>query len=100
MHAMSIGDKKSWAAKVGAGRERVYGLEYTFPDGRDAYYFILINPPKERAFLKALEGDREFDLKDFGEIIRSGYGKPPAEVKKEMKEKYNVIFSDEEGTKH
>ena len=56
---------------------------------RWAYYFVLVLPPDEQAFLKAIEGDGTIDLENYGKLIASCYGEEPnAEVKAFLREKY------------
>ena len=61
--------------------------------GRWAYYFVLVEQPREAAFLKALEKALEdngtMNLEDFGKVIDSCYGESPTqEVKDRLKDKY------------
>ena len=59
--------------------------------GRQAYYFILIEPHKKHVFDRALQSDSEMlNFNDYGKVIASCYGdKPTEEVKKILKEKYD-----------
>ncbi len=75
-------------------RPRVYGFEYTQPKGKKVYYFILVKPEKEQLFLETLEDNQEFDLKDFGEILVSGFGDVPEYLKLEMKRRFNVNINE------
>lgn len=60
-------------------------------DGVDAWWYILVDAPKLKAFLKAMEKGN-VDLADFGQIIHSGYGAtPPSTIKREMAEKYGFV---------
>lgn len=62
-----------------------------FPDGRNAWYFIRVQTTKTRVFRKAVTGGPT-NLRDYGEILRSGWGKvPPQEVITEMKAKYGYL---------
>jgi hypothetical protein len=64
---------------------KVVGKDST---GRVAWYFILVDKSKKEAFLKHKSGDN-YDLKDYGKIIKSGYGEVvPEKVKVMLKEKY------------
>lgn len=87
--------KSSFADRIKAEKNRCYYLKFTPKDGRQAYYFVLIDPIKENAFLKALKGTEKFNLEHFGTIINSGYGEPSPELKAEMKEKYKITYDDE-----
>lgn len=55
--------------------------------GRDAWYFLLVDPGKRAAFRKASGG--ELELNTYGRIITSGYGTtPPAAVRERMRIEY------------
>jgi hypothetical protein len=45
---------KSWTKIISASRNRLYQLCHHFSDGREAYYFVLIDPLKEQKFLNLL----------------------------------------------
>lgn len=79
---------KSMSAKS----KRLYGLQQSFDDGKTAYYFVLIPEQKEKYFLRLLKGKEEFDLKDMGDIVHSGYGVPDKELIKQLSETYDVKF--------
>ena len=67
----------------------IHKLKAKDTTGRWAYYFVLVEPPREQAFLKAIEGDGTIDLEDFGKVIASCYGETPNdEIKQYLKEKY------------
>lgn len=67
----------------------IHKLKAKDTTGRWAYYFVLVESPRETAFLKAIEGDGTIDLEDFGKVIASCYGEEPnAEIKKYLKDKY------------
>lgn len=56
---------------------------------RWAYYFVLVAPDREQAFLRAIEGKGVIDIEDFGTVIASCYGEEPsAETKAYLKAKY------------
>jgi hypothetical protein len=51
---------------------------------------VLVQPAKERLFLKAIDGDETIDLEQYGKVIASCYGQQPSEeVKAFLKEKYD-----------
>lgn len=57
--------------------------------GRWAYYFVLVLPNREQAFLEAIGGDGVVDIEDFGTVIASCYGEEPnQEVKAFLKVRY------------
>jgi hypothetical protein len=87
--------KGGFADRIKQERNRCYYLKFTPKDGRAAYYFLLVDPLKETAFLKALEGTEKFNLEHYGQILHSGYGEPAPELKAEMKEKYKITYDDE-----
>lgn len=82
--------KKSWVAKLAPGKNLVYGLETYLPDNSVHYYFVLVEPAKEKEFLAALEGFYEFSLESYGRVIAEGKGKPSAEVKKRLLEEHGA----------
>jgi hypothetical protein len=56
--------------------------------GQSAWYFVRVESPKVRVFLKAIEGGAA-DLESYGTILESGYGKePPYCVLQHMREHY------------
>lgn len=79
----------SFAAKIISDQghlvHRVRGTDHT---GRTAYYFVLVQPHKEDAFLRALKTNR-VNLTDYGQVIASCYGEEPtAEIKTMLREEY------------
>ena len=67
----------------------VHKIKATDSTGRRAYYFVYVEPSRESAFLKAVEGG-SLNLEDYGQIVASCYGEEPnEEVKKLLKEKYD-----------
>lgn len=68
----------------------IHKLKAKDTTGRWAYYFVLVERPKEPFFLKAIEGKGIIDLQDYGKVIASCYGEEPTkEIKEFLKEKYN-----------
>jgi hypothetical protein len=58
-------------------------------EGRDAWWYVLVDAPKLEAFYRAMESGG-VDLADYGKIVKSGYGdEPPSIVKQEMKDQYD-----------
>ncbi|MBT9444535.1 MAG: toll/interleukin-1 receptor domain-containing protein [Hyphomonadaceae bacterium] len=56
---------------------------------RWAYYFVLVPPNREVAFLNSLKGDGIIDMEHYGTVIASCYGdQPSAEVRAFLKSKY------------
>ncbi len=67
----------------------IHKLKAKDSTGRWAYYFVLVEPPKEQAFLSALESDQSIDLEEYGKVIASNYGEEPSdEVRQMLKDKY------------
>ncbi|MDG1286122.1 MAG: hypothetical protein P8P30_00995 [Rickettsiales bacterium] len=84
-------------AKRGHSIERLYYL-HAFIDDRLAYYFILIDPPKEPAFLAEIQkGNAMIDLEEFAlEIVAKGYGEPSEELQQRIQQKYNAVVKKPE----
>lgn len=67
----------------------IHKLKAKDSTGRWAYYFVLVEAPREAQFLKAIKGDGMVDLEEFGKIIASCYGEIPSdEVRTFLKDKY------------
>ena len=49
----------------------IHKLKAKDTTGRWAYYFVLVEAPREAAFLKSIEGDGTIDLEDFGKVVAS-----------------------------
>lgn len=91
--AMLLGASPSgFATKAAAAKQRFYGLNYAPVGGKKEYYFLLVEPPKEKAFLRALQGTDSFNLKNYGTIVACGYGDAPEAVKHQMQEHYGAQF--------
>jgi hypothetical protein len=80
----------SFADKIIAKKGHlIHKLKAKDSTGRWAYYFVLIEPSKEKSFMAALDSTESIDLEDFGKVIASNYGEEPSEeVKKMLKERY------------
>ena len=88
---MSDDDKKrSFVDQVIAKKGHlVHKLKAKDSTGRWAYYFVLVEAPKEKAFLDALKSEESIDLEDYGKVLASCYGEEPnSDVKSFLKEKY------------
>jgi hypothetical protein len=67
----------------------IHKLKAKDSTGRWAYYFVLVEPAKEQAFLAALESNQSIDLEEYGKVVASNYGEEPSEeVRTMLKEKY------------
>lgn len=80
----------SFANKIIAGKghliHKIRGKDAA--TGRPAYYFVLVEPPREAAFMEALKSDSIL-LTDYGKIIASCWGEEPDEdTKKLLKDNY------------
>lgn len=86
-----MAEERSFVDKIIAKKAHlVHKLKAKDSTGRWAYYFILVEPPREKAFMEAIGGDGMIDLEEFGKVIASCYGEEPNdEVKKFLKEKYD-----------
>jgi hypothetical protein len=62
-------------------------------DGSKCYYFLLIDPLKEKAFNRALKGEGAFRLEDYGTVVGQGAGEPSQELKDRIGSVYNVTFN-------
>lgn len=80
---------KSYADKISGERDLVYDLRFPEGDG-EVYFIIKIDPPKHDAFKAVLKTPQIIDLRDYGDILYSGWGEPPEEIKDEMREKYRM----------
>lgn len=60
-------------------------------NGKQAYYFVLIEPNKEMSFKNAIEsGVGKLNFEDYGKVIASCYGDEPNEqVKELLRQKYS-----------
>ena len=59
-------------------------------DGRNAWYYVLVERLKVQLFLKALN-DEIIHLENYGKILFSAYGdEPPAEITDKLKEEYGI----------
>lgn len=79
--------------QVGGKGKYIYELKSTDKNGFHVWHFIMVAPAKVNAFLNAKK-QPIFDLRDYGEILKSGYGShPPKEVIDEINEKYGLDFA-------
>lgn len=81
---MSFADRE-----IGRRGHHIHKLKAKDSTGRWAYYFVLVEPTKDRAFLAAIRGEGMINLDDYGRVIASNYGDEPSlEVKRMLKERY------------
>lgn len=75
--AVVIADySKGMIAKSG---HLIHKLKAKDTTGKWAYYFVLVPPNREKAFLAAIEGDGMIEIEDYGTVIASCYGEQPSE---------------------
>ena len=86
-----MAEERSFVDKIISKKAHlVHKLKAKDSTGRWAYYFILVEPPREKAFMEAIGGDGMIDLEEFGKVIASCYGEEPNdEVKQFLKDKYD-----------
>ncbi len=59
--------------------------------GKPAWFFVELNPAVYADYKRALRQDK-MNIKDYGQILESGWGEmPPEEVTERMKDEYGVI---------
>lgn len=67
----------------------VHKLKAKDSTGRWAYYFILVQPQRERAFMERIAGDGMMELESYGRVVASNYGTEPSpETRRLLKERY------------
>lgn len=89
---MGVPKQKGYDTKLLAVKNLLYGLSYAPENSERIYYYLLIDPNKEKAFRDALKGKQSFNLKDYATVIASGFGEPPEELKEQLRLKYNAIL--------
>ncbi len=58
-------------------------------EGREAWYYVLVDKNKVPMFEKELEPGKPYDLRPYGKILYSGWGKePPEEIKEKVKKEF------------
>lgn len=62
----------------------IHKLKAKDSTGRWAYYFVLVEPHMEAAFMNAIKGDGTLELENLGRVIASNYGDAPSEEVKQM----------------
>lgn len=55
-----------------------------------AYYFVRVLPKKLPLFLKAIQNAAAIDLKQFGDIVASGYGPASAKTIRRLRKEYVI----------
>jgi len=68
----------------------IHKLKAKDSTGRWAYYFVLVEPEREKEFLAALDSNQSIDLEDYGQVVASNYGETPSDdIRDFLKQKYN-----------
>jgi Caspase domain len=76
-------------AEVAGKGHLIHKFKAKDTSGEWAYYFVLVEPPMETAFLKAIEGEGSFDIEQYGAVVASCYGEAPTpEIRAYLKERY------------
>lgn len=68
--------------------DRIFLMHAEDHTGNRAYYFVHVNPLKLPLLKEAIAKTPIFDICDYGEVITSGYGEVPAEIKDAMNRRY------------
>ena len=66
--------------EIARRRHLIHKLKAKDSTGRWAYYFVLVETHREKAFMAAIAGDGMIDLEDYGRVIASNYGEEPSEA--------------------
>jgi len=87
---MARGEKRSHTDQlIARSGHLIHRLKAKDTTGRWAYYFVLVQPAKERLYVRAVEGGATMDLRKYGKVIASCYGEAPTdEVKTFLRDKY------------
>lgn len=56
----------------------IYFIRTQDESGRDAHYFIRVEPAREAAFRRAMKGSAMVDYASFGEIVARDFGHVPS----------------------
>ena len=79
-----------WTHKILDSKGEILFVSTVFPDGRNAYYYMLMSRANNAAFYEVLKMQKEIELTDFGRVVRSGWGEPSEEDKEFMRKNYNA----------
>ena len=70
-------------------RDHIQSFKAKDTTGQWAFYVMLVEPGRQRAFRKAIDAGGMIDLRDFGRLLASNYGLEPTEdVKAMLKTRY------------
>lgn len=59
-------------------------------DDEQMFAYMAVRLDKHDAFARAVGGDASFDLREFGHVIDSGLGEPPADLMDEIERDFGV----------
>ena len=63
-----------WTHRIVNKKELIYYIQHHPKGGDPAYYFLLVEPKKEKLLQHAIMKQQIFDLQDYGDLVDSGYG--------------------------
>ena len=88
---LSTTTPRTHAAKALADKSLLYGITYSPPGKRKIYYYVLVDPVRERAFLREIEKEQgSINLTAYGTIVAAGYDEPSPEVERILQERYHT----------
>lgn len=79
-----------WAHKILDDKGNIVFVTTVFPEGGRAFYYLLLSQANKSGFFSALKGTQEIELTEFGQVVRSGWGKPSEDDKEFMRKKYHA----------
>jgi len=80
----------SFVEKIIAKEGGIIRLLTAQEDGKDAWYVISISPSSYLEYKKQISGNN-VNLKNFGDILESGWGKLTTKLIEQLKAKYDLI---------
>ena len=79
---------------ISSNGDRLFYIKATANNGLPAWYFVFVRPAKLAAFQRLTKSD-VYDIADYGDVIKSGYGRQaPKEVICLMNTEYNCNFTN------
>jgi hypothetical protein len=89
-NAVPSKNKDSNVSKDKSSKSDLIYLVKGVDEGRNAWYYVLVERLKVSLFLKALK-DPIIHLENYGEVIHSAYGdNPPQEITDKLKKEYDI----------
>ena len=61
--------------------------------GKEVFHYFAIREEKLDDFSQALKTGEPYDLKDYGIVVESGFGKPDAKMREKMEKMYGFHHS-------